>query len=332
MIEIINPANDPYFNLALEEYAVKNLPASDNYFILWQNRPAVIIGRNQNTIEEINQDYIKEKNITVARRMSGGGAVYHDYGNLNFTLVVNENNDFANFAKFTRPVINTLKRLGIEAENNGRNDISIEGKKFSGNAQFKYKNRLMHHGTILFDTSIEEMVHALNPGAEKISSKGIKSVRSRVTNISEHLSVPVSIEKFKQILTEEVLREESNSAAYNLSEYDMQAVNQSRDNKYSSWEWIYGISPAYNIQKKQAFSWGNIDIRLEVKRGLISGCRIFGDYFASREISDLENVLIGIVYREEDVQDRLAEIDIRSFFPHIEEQEFIELLCKGNNN
>lgn len=328
MLEIINKSNDPYFNLALEEYAVKNLPERDDYFILWQNQPTVVIGRNQNAIEEINQAYIKEKGITVARRMSGGGAVYHDFGNLNFTFVVEENNDFANFAKFTRPVINALQRLGIEAENNGRNDITIGGRKFSGNAQFKHKNRLMHHGTILFATSIEEMVEALNPSAEKISSKGIKSVRSRVTNIDEHLATPVSIEEFKQILTEEVFREDKHNDVYQLSEHDLQAVNELRDQKYASWAWIYGTSPAYNIRKTRTFPWGSLDIRLEVKRGTISGCRIYGDYFASRDISELEKAFTGISCQAAEISQCLDRINLHSFLPQCEFREFIELLCE----
>lgn len=328
MIEIINQSDDPYFNLALEEHAVMSLPACENYFILWQNRPAVIVGRNQNTIEEINQDYISQKGITVVRRMSGGGAVYHDLGNLNFTFVVEDNQGFADFARFTRPVIKALRRLGIEAENNGRNDITIEGRKFSGNAQFKHKNRLMHHGTILFATNIEEMVNALNPRVEKISSKGIKSVRSRVTNISEHLSVPVSIEDFKRVLTEEVFREENNNDIYRLSEYDLQAVNELRDKKYSAWDWNYGTSPAYNIRKPRTFPWGSLDIRLEVKRGTITGCRIYGDYFSSRDIAELEVVFIGLNHREEEIGKCLEGIDLSSFLPQAEKQEFIELLCR----
>lgn len=328
MIEIINKSNDPYFNLALEEYAVKHLPVGEDYFILWQNRPAVIIGRNQNTIEEINQAYIEAKGITVARRMSGGGAVYHDPGNLNFTFVVEEHHDFANFAKFTRPVINTLQRLGIAAENNGRNDITIDGRKFSGNAQFKHKNRLMHHGTILFATNLEEMVEALNPSPEKISSKGIKSVRSRVTNISKHLKNPVSIKEFKQILTEEVFREHNDKGVYHLSDHEMQAVNELRDQKYAAWAWIYGTSPAFNIRKTRTFPWGTLDIRLEVKRGFISECRIYGDYFASRDMSELEKALTGIKYREEEVSQCLNRVDLCSFLPQCEPREFTVFLCE----
>ncbi len=328
MIEITNSSHDPCFNLALEEYAVKNWPGSQSYFILWQNQPAVIIGRNQNTIEEINQAYLEEKGIQVVRRMSGGGAVYHDLGNLNFTVVVDENNDFANFEKFTRPVITALKRIGIKAENNGRNDITIKGRKFSGNAQFKFRDRLLHHGTILFDSRLEDMAEALNPSTEKISSKGIKSVRSRVTNISEHLSIPVSVEEFKQILAEEVLRAEDSNHSYQLTDSDLHAVNDLRDNKYSAWAWNYGKSPAYNVRKTHPYPWGNIDIRLDIKRGLISGCRIYGDYFAGGDIEELEKTLIGEVYQEEDIKKCLEQLDLEKYLPHTNKKEFTDLLCR----
>jgi len=330
MIEIINRSTDPYFNLALEEYAVKNMPGKDNYFILWQNQPAVIIGRNQNTAEEINESFIKEQKIRVARRMSGGGAVYHDAGNLNFTFVVNENKDFANFQKFTRPIIKALDKIGITAENNGRNDISIAGKKFSGNAQFKFHKRLLHHGTILFDSNIEDMVVALNPGDEKIISKGIKSVRSRVTNISEHLSTPLSVKEFKQILTETVLMEESDNKTYKLSDEDNEAVNQLRNQKYSNWDWIYGASPAYNSSKKGTFPWGSIDIRLDVKHGLIKECKIFGDFFARRDIEELQFALIGTPYREEEIRKTFSRIDVKDYLPQSDNDEIIKLLCNNN--
>ena len=326
MIEIINNSHDPYFNLALEEYAVINLPDTQNYFILWQNQPTIVVGRNQNTIEEIKSRYIEEHDIKVVRRMSGGGAVYHDFRNLNFTFVVNENKDFTNFTKFTRPVIKSLKRIGIKAENNGRNDITIGGRKFSGNAQFKYKQRLMHHGTILFNSQLEDMVQALNPSTEKISSKGIKSVRSRVTNISEHLSSPLSIEEFKQILTEEVLHEETNNDTYDLSDYDLKIINNLRNNKYSTWNWIYGASPAYNIKKTGNFDWGNIDIRLEIKHGLIKSCRIYGDYFSAHDIAELESGLVGTRYHEADIKERLTELELLRYLPQTDENQITQLL------
>ena len=328
MIQIINSSTDPYFNMALEEYIIKSLPTEGNYFMLWQNQPAVIIGRNQNTLEEINSSYIDAQGIKVVRRMSGGGAVYHDDGNLNFTFVVDANQDFANFDKFTRPVITALQRIRIEAENNGRNDLTITGRKFSGNAQFKYGNRLLHHGTILFNTNIEEMVQSLNPSTQKITSKGIKSVRSRVTNISEHLSTNVTLDDFKQILTEAVLGQESTNDIHLLDCDDLSVITTLRNKKYTSYDWIFGNSPTFNIRKPGHFAWGNIDIRLEVKRGMISACKIFGDFFALQDIAELETSLIGTRYQEEDVRNRLKQIGISNFLPASNEDEITELLSR----
>ncbi len=325
MIEVKNPATDPYFNMALEEYLVKHLDGQD-IFMLWQNQPAVIVGRNQNTIEEINPAYVSEKGIRVVRRLSGGGAVYHDQGNLNFTFVLNNPQDFANFEKFTRPVIKALNRLGIAAQNNGRNDITIGGRKFSGNAQFKHRDRLLHHGTILFDTDIGEMVQALNPSGTKISSKGIKSVRSRVTNITEHLSSPMSIGEFKQLLTEEVFREEGAPECYVLDTQDMTILNGLRDNKYAAWDWNYGASPAFNARKTVSFEWGQVDVRLEIKRGIIIACRVYGDYFAKAEMTELESQLVGSPYRKDAVRSRLETIGLDQYLPQISMDEFMNLL------
>lgn len=326
MIGIINRSLDPYFNLAMEEHLVKNWSGPHSYFVLWQNQPAVIVGRNQNTIEEINQAFIEGEDIKVVRRMSGGGAVYHDLGNINYTLVVNENNDFANFEKFTRPVIAALDKIGVQAENQGRNDITISGRKFSGNAQFMYKGRLLHHGTILFDSNLEIMARALNPQAEKISSQGIKSVRSRVTNISEHLLSPVSVEEFKQILTTELLALEGGKEIYELAPSDLKDIERMRDDKYSAWYWNYGKSPAYDIRKTASFDWGHMDIQMAIKGGLIVACRIYGDYFAARDVEELEQGLIGTEYRRDDIETCLNDLGLARFFPHITARDFARLL------
>lgn len=328
MIEVVNRSTDPYFNMALEEHIIMNLPAAGSYFMLWQNQPAVIIGRNQNTLEEINSHYVETQGIKVVRRMSGGGAVYHDFGNLNFTFVVDANQDFAHFDKFTSPVITALQRIGIEAENNGRNDITIAGRKFSGNAQFKHRDRLLHHGTILFDTNIEKMVQALNPGIQKINSKGIKSVRSRVTNISEHLPGSVTLDEFKQLLTEEVLLQESANGTYLLRDFDLITITNLRNHKYTSWDWIFGTSPPYNLRKSGSFTWGNIDIRMEIRRGVISESKIFGDFFALDDMAELEIGLIGTRYQEDKLIKRLAEIGISRFLPASNENEIAQLMCQ----
>lgn len=325
MIEIINQSTDPYFNVALEEYLLTESDQDEDLFMLWQNRPTVVVGRNQNTIEEINQAFIEQRGITVVRRLSGGGAVYHDQGNLNFTFILNNGRDFANFEKFTRPVINALARLGIAAENDGRNDIIIAGRKFSGNAQCKHRSRLLHHGTILFASDIEDMVQALNPSGAKITSKGIKSVRSRVTNISEHLSDPLSISEFKQVLSEEVLGRDY-GRAHSLGESELEKVRQLREIKHIGWDWIYGASPPFNLRRTASFAWGNIDVRLDIKSGLICACRIYGDYFVRGDIAELENRLVGTIYRPAEVRSCLAAISLQEYLPQMSDDEMIDLL------
>lgn len=326
MLQIINDSHDPYFNLALEEYVLFNMPGDQNYFILWQNKNAVIVGRNQNTYEEINQDFVKERNISVVRRLSGGGAVYHDLGNINFTFIVNDNQDFTNFTKFTQPVLATLYSLGIKAENNGRNDITIDGKKFSGNAQFKYKGRMLHHGTILFNSNIFDMTEALTPGAAKVASKGIKSVQSRVTNLCDYLSEPVTIEEFKQLLSEEVLKQETGNHIYRLTESDKYAIDQLSKNKYQTWSWNYGASPQYNIKKTGHYQWGSIDIRLGVTNGIIRSCKIYGDFFSDQDIKDLENAFLTAAYREDKILEIIENLNLSSWLPYLTKGEFMELI------
>lgn len=198
MISIRNESKDPHFNLALEEYVFYNFDPNEEYVILWQNEPSVIIGRNQNTIEEINAKFIKEHNINVVRRMSGGGAVYHDLGNLNYTFIINSDKDvISNFKKFTEPIVSALAKLGVKAEFSGRNDITIDGKKFSGNAQHYANNRLLHHGTILFNSDLAVVQEALNVKIDKLKSKGVKSVRSRVTNVYPYLKEKLLLKSLK---------------------------------------------------------------------------------------------------------------------------------------
>jgi lipoate-protein ligase A len=195
MLLIYNDKTNPYFNLAMEEYLLKNF--NEDLFILWRNESSVIVGKNQNTLSEINLEYIKENNIPVVRRQSGGGAVFHDLGNINFTFIANDNNSFSDFKRFTQPIIDLLKTLDINAEFSGRNDLLIDGKKFSGNAQYNYKNKVMHHGTLLFSSQIGDLSNALKVKPIKFEGKGIKSVKSRVTNISEHLKYDIDILEFK---------------------------------------------------------------------------------------------------------------------------------------
>ncbi len=326
MIRIINNSRDPYYNLALEEYVVTAMPEGEDYFILWQNEPTIVVGRNQNTIEEINLAFVERRGIKVVRRMSGGGAVYHDHGNLNYTFVVQEEGRFHKFDVFTRYLIDTLRKLGIQAENSGRNDITINGRKFSGNAQFKRGKRLLHHGTILFNSSLDVMVEALNVNPEKIISKGIKSVKSRVTNIKEHLNMPLDIIEFKELLYATVFEAENEISTYYLSDTDQKAISNLRNTKYDSWDWVFGSSPPFTVQKKGGFDWGNIDIRLSINQGYITECKIYGDFFAAQDIEGLEMRFAGLAYRKDVFHKNITSEIITAYWPSAKVDEIIQLL------
>lgn len=328
MISIRNNRRDPHFNLALEEYVIKYLNPSEDYIILWQNEPSVIIGRNQNTIEEINSKYISDNNINVVRRLSGGGAVYHDLGNLNFTFIVKNENDVAsNFRIFTEPVINALRKLNVEAEFSGRNDITIDGKKFSGNAQYYYGDRLLHHGTILFNSNLSVVQDALNVKQEKIESKGIKSVKSRVTNVYPYLNKDISIDGFKDTLLKYFMNDENyKEKEYILTEEDIIKIKELMKTRFSTWEWNYGESPAFDVEKGKRYAGGKLELKFNVADGLIKKLKINGDFFGRKEVSELEPVLIGIKYRESDVRNSLKSTDFESYFAGISIEDFIDCM------
>ncbi|MGO1651652.1 lipoate--protein ligase [Senegalia sp. (in: firmicutes)] len=330
MIYIENNNLDPHYNLALEEYAVKGLDVDEDILILWQNEPSVIIGRNQNTIEEINKDYIEEKDINVVRRLSGGGAVYHDLGNLNFSFVTkNFHSNVNNFKAFTQPVIDALAKLGVNAVFHGRNDIVVDGKKVSGNAQYFYKNKMLHHGTILFDSTLEDIVEVLNVGDEKIKSKGIKSIRSRVTNIAPHLEKQVPMDEFKEILLKFILDTDSpQEKEYKLNDKELKEIEELKNSRYDKWEWNFGESPEFEIQKTKRAEGGLLDIRFSVKNGKIKDLKIYGDFFGDKDVSSLEDQLIGKSYRKEDIEKTLENIEIEKYFYNINKEDILDCLFK----
>ena len=229
--------HDPRINLAIEEYALNNLNVDEGLLLFYINQPSIIIGRNQNTIEEINTDYVDEKEIIVVRRLSGGGAVYHDLGNLNFSfLTVDDGDNFQNFKKFTQPVVDALKNMGIDSELSGRNDILANGRKISGNAMFSKNGRMFSHGTLMFDANIDEVVNALRPKKEKIESKGIKSVRSRVTNVIEMLEdKSMTVEDFRLEILKSIFGGLDNVKYYDLTDEDWAAIHKISEERYQKW-------------------------------------------------------------------------------------------------
>lgn len=321
-----NGITDPRINLAIEEYALKHLNIDETYLLFYINRPSIIIGRNQNTIEEINADYVDGNGITVVRRLSGG-AVYHDLGNLNFSFITRDDGDsFHNFKKFTQPVVETLEKLGIQAELSGRNDILAEGKKISGNAMFSTKGRMFSHGTLLFQSEMDHIVSALKVKKDKIESKGIKSIRSRVGNIADFLKEPMSVEEFRSFLLQNIFKESGEITEYVLTEADWEKIHKISEERYQNWEWNYGKSPKFNLQNSHRFSVGSVDIRLEVNRGIIEHCKIYGDFFGVGEVADIEQMLTGSRYEKKAISNVLDEIDVRHYFGNVTKEEILALI------
>lgn len=293
---IVNKSTAPAFNLALEEHALCAM--ADECIILWRNARAVIIGCNQNTAEEIDADFIEEHAIPVIRRQSGGGAVFHDLGNVNFTLVQRYcENDLGNYEKFTQPIIDFLAGMGVVAKLEGRNDLCIDSMKFSGNAQAVKNGRIMHHGTILYDADFSLLAGALRPKEAKIASKAIKSVRSRVTNVAAHLAhlnSPPPVEAFFTQLCDYFADSVPEIERMELTVADIAAVDKLVTDKYGTWEWNFGRSPAYNFQKSCKFPYGLVELRLLVSGGVIEQAHIFGDFFSLRDKAELEQRISGI--------------------------------------
>lgn len=318
---------DPRINLAIEEYALKNLDIDESYLLFYINQPSIIIGKNQNTIEEINKDYVEEHDIIVVRRLSGGGAVYHDLGNLNFSFITKDDGEsFHNYRKFTEPVIEALKEIGVEAELSGRNDIIAYGRKISGNAQFSTKGRMFSHGTLMFDSEIDNVVNALNVKMDKIKSKGIKSVRSRVANISEFIKEPMSIEEFRSTLLQHIFGGTDQVQTYEWTDEDWEKIMELSKERYQQWDWNYGKSPKFNVQHTHRFPVGQIDIRLDVAKGKIENCKIFGDFFGVGDVADIEERLIGCRFSKSELQNALKDADIPHYFGNITKEEFVDLL------
>lgn len=295
MIYIESKSKNPYFNLALEEYIFENMKQDLEYFMLWQNDNTIVVGKYQNTAQEINQSFVDEKGIKVVRRLSGGGAVYHDKGNLNFTFIVSKSDDFDfNFKKFAEPVVRTLDNMGINAQFTGRNDLVIDGKKFSGNSQYIKRGRIMHHGCIMVDSNLLNVSDALKPKDAKFQSKSTKSVMSRVTSINSESTKRISAEAFKKELLKEVSGRDRNFLRYELTKEDIAAVKKLAREKYETWEWNYGKSGNYNYYKSQRYTFGIVEAAVQVRNGIIQDASLTGDFFGSGEITDVEKALIGL--------------------------------------
>lgn len=246
---------------------------------------------------------------------------------MNFSFITKDDgNSFHNFKKFTEPVVAALKRLGVDAELSGRNDLMANGRKISGNAQFSTKGRMFSHGTLLFDSEIEHVVSALKVKKDKIESKGIKSIRSRVANISEFLDQKMTTVEFRSMLLRYIFDTEGEIPEYKLTEKDWKIINQISKERYQNWDWNYGKSPKFNLQHSKRFQAGSVDIRLEVQKGVIRECKIFGDFFGVGDVSDIEEKLTGVQYERKAIEEALQGVDIKHYFGNIQKEEFLDLV------
>lgn len=305
MIYIETGSTDVYYNFGLEYYfaAVKQL--EEPVFLLWRTQPTVMVGKYQNTLEEINQQYVEEHGIQVVRRMSGGGTIYTDMGGWQFTFIEYGDTSAIHFQEYIAPIIDALHALGAPAEFNGRNDLLISGKKFSGNAQYKLAGNTIHHGSILFDTDIEQMVKSTTVDEYKIISKSIKSVRDRVTNIREHLKEPMDTEAFKEHMISYIMR--GSSKRYEVTDEDRKVIEQLGEEKFRSWESRYGSNPKCSITKTGRFAGGKITFHLEVKKGIILSAQVQGDFFGTEQAEHLKDALIGCRFEKEEIVRTLAQ-------------------------
>ena len=317
---------DPAFNLAAEEYVFEKLPRDAMYVMLWQNDNAIIVGKHQNTLAQINEAFVREKGIKVVRRLSGGGAMYHDMGNLNYTIIADGDGDL-DFGRFCRIVLDALARVGVKGELNGRNDMTIDGQKFSGNAQYAKQGRVMHHGTILFDSDSSVLAGALQVDEAKIKAKGVKSVRSRVTNVRPHLPKDMPLKQFKKVLLGSILTqfpgEEYVFTPEDLAEIEKLSL------RYRDWEWNYGKSPACDLVRKQRVEGcGTVEAYLSLDQGRIQQLQFRGDFFSAREPEGLAQRLVGLPLERQALAAVLLAEDVGSFFMGLDAAGLLDILCE----
>lgn len=325
MYLIDSPSHNAYFNIAAEEYLLHRFPAED-IFLLYVNAPSIIVGKFQNTLAEINLGYVQDKDIKVVRRMSGGGAVYHDLGNLNFSFhTLLGDQDFGDFSVFTQPVLRLLNRLGVPAALQGRNDLLVDGKKFSGNAKLARHGKMIQHGTLLLNSEMEVLGEALKANPLKFIDKATKSNRSRVTNLIHYLPEETTTEHLKNLLTEEIITNSGSAERYELTEKDHAGIEKLMTEKYETWDWNFGFSPNYNFRKAIKVPAGFIEVHLDVVKGIIEKAKIFGDFFAPQPIEELEAKLIGLKHSAEELRTLLESVDLRAYFGRVTVEEVIEV-------
>lgn len=321
---IHNTHLDPAFNLAAEEWLLRN--TEEDIFMLWRNAKAVIVGRNQNTAAEIDEAYVREHGVAVIRRLTGGGAVFHDLGNVNFTFIQRgEQARRLDFRCFTVPILEALQALGVDCRFEGRNDLVIDGQKFSGNAQIVEKDRVLHHGTLLFSARMADLSGALKVNPVKYAGKAVKSVAKRVTNIASHLPAPMSVEAF----IDQVMAHVSGGAsrgALGLTPEEEACIGELVQTKYGTWDWNFGASPDYGFTRGTRTAAGVVEVHLDVRHGRIQAARIFGDFFGVRPVAELEALLAGCRHERDDILAVLDGVRVEEFIRDVDAETFVACL------
>lgn len=326
MVYINCSSTDANFNFALEKYCMYELDIGDAYFLFWRTEPTLMIGKFQNALQEINMTYVKENNVNVVRRITGGGTIYTDMNGWQFSFITRQpQGKNIDFAYFTKPIIDALASMKVEAELSGRNDLLIDGRKFSGNAQFKAKDVNLHHGSILFNTNIENMVKALTVADDKLIAKGIKSVRSRVTNVAEHLSEDLTSEGFRDRMLAFLT---ADMTTYELTDKDMERINAIKADQFDTWEWNYGKTPKFNVTKEHRYAGGKLSVCSFVEKGVIKDIEFYGDFFEQKDLKTLKGCLIGCRYEKEAIGTVLKENEGDSYIFRISSDEILDLIIE----
>jgi lipoate-protein ligase A len=324
MFCIVSPNTNPYFNLASEEYLLKC--KSEEIFLLYRNTPSIVVGKHQNTLAEINLPFVQERAIQVARRISGGGTVFHDLGNLNFAFFSNgKEGELVNYRKATKPVIEAMGKMGLNVSLGKRHELLLKRLKISGTASHVYKKRVLHHGTLLFSSEMGDLSSSLLPGQDKFTDRAVKSVRSRVTNIRDHLSGPMEVEEFQNKLYTLILQSRKGAKKYQYTKEDLERIDELRDTKFATWEWNFGYSPRYQFNKSLPFGEGHINLHMNVEKGIIRELKIDGDFISGKNIHVLERKLKGTIHDPESLRLRLSGIKVNEYIAGLEN----ELLLSG---
>jgi len=325
MLCILSPYTNPYFNLASEEYLLKNF--QDDLFLLYRNTPSIVVGKHQNTLAEINLPFVQEQEILVARRISGGGTVFHDLGNLNFAFFTSgKEGELVDYKRATLPILEALKELGLEVRLGKRNELLLEGLKISGTASHVFKQRVLHHGTLLFSSEMGKLSAALKSDKERFTDRAVKSVRSRVTNISDHLTESMDVEMFQERVLNHMLRTNKDARAYQFSQTDIAEIKVLRDSKFSTWEWNFAYSPRYQFCKSLSFETGSLELHMNVEKGVIKDLKILGDFTSMKDIVLLETLLVGTIHDPETIRNKLSGIDISNYILGLENEELLSLM------